>query len=516
MLKRTFLCCALLAAGPPGLAAAGARGGEEVSVSSITVSSVAFSGNAVITSTELIAVAELRPGTAWTEEKDVFDKELLTSYYHNRGYMDAEVVFASLLEGTSAFIRVAIKEGPVYSFGDTGFTGLRALRENTVKKELDYKKGDPYSYEKLIRSQSLLYAPGWFEELRTSISSSPASRVLTVRIAAREKPMLWMKTGIGYGSEEKERFSLGFTHNNFLGRGYQAQVTGTVSRIWLEYHAEFLDRHFLLSRTELRNGATWRREHRRGYDMESVKNVLSLGRKLSRNVSGSVQYRLQRTLIFKVDPLLAAEAPSLSRTRAVSAALNRDTTIDFFYPTAGSRSQASIERSGGFWGGDISFYKWALRHTVYHELLWGITGLLAGAGGFMHETGRTKDIPIFERFFLGGGDSVRGYSERGVGPTDANGNPLGGKAFLQANAELRFTVYKSLGGAVFIDGGQVADSLRGSAPANWKYGAGWGLRYRTPVGPVRLDFGYKLNPDKPVALAKVETWRIHFTIGEAF
>ena len=100
-----------------------------------------------------------------------------------------------------------------------------------------------------------------------------------------------------------------------------------------------------------------------------------------------------------------------------------------------------------------------------------------------------------------------------MGPTDASGNPLGGKLLLGASAEFRLPIYKKLRGALFLDGGQVADSLQGAAPRNWKYGAGAGLRYITPVGPIRVDFGYKLNPDKP---ALAELWRVHLSIGEAF
>lgn len=515
MLKRTLFFCALLVSVPSALNAADAQP-VKAAERAIVVSTVVFSGNAVIASTELVTAIELQPGNAWTAEKEKLDKEILTSLYHNRGYSDAEADVSSLLDGTSAYVTVKIKEGKVYSFGATTITGLSALKERAVKKELEYKKGDPYSYEKLLKAQSRLYGTNWFEELRTAISSSPVSRTIDVSITTREKPMLWLKSGIGYGSEEKERFSLGLTHNNFLRKGYQAQVTGTVSRIWLEYHAEFLDRHFLFSRTELRNGITWRRERRKGYDLETLQNLLSLGRKLTQYLSVSVQYKLQRALIYQVDPLLSVETPSQTQTRAIALVVNRDSTNDFFYPTRGLRSQASLERSGGIWGGDLDYYKGTTSHTAYRELFWGLTGLVSAGGGFIKETGRTREIPIYDRFFLGGGNSVRGYAERGVGPKDANGNPLGGKVSLQGNAELRFPIYKSLRGALFLDGGQVADTLRGAGPANWKYGAGGGLRYRTPVGPVRLDFGYKLNPDKPVAIAKVDTWRIHFTIGEAF
>ena len=216
-----------------------------------------FNGNAAIASADLLTVVELRPGAAWTAEKESFDREILISLYHNSGYMGAEAAVSSLRAGTSAFITVDIKEGPLYNFGSTAIAGLRALSEKTVKKELAYREGEPYGYSKLIAAQSRLYSANWFEELRTSISSSSASREISVRITAREKPMLWMKAGLGYGSEEKERLSLGFTHNNFLNKGYQAQVTGTLSRIWLEYHAEMLNRHFLLSSTELRNGITY-------------------------------------------------------------------------------------------------------------------------------------------------------------------------------------------------------------------------------------------------------------------
>ncbi|PKM96645.1 MAG: hypothetical protein CVU79_12420 [Elusimicrobia bacterium HGW-Elusimicrobia-3] len=477
------------------------------------LASVTVSGNTAIAADEITAAAGLSPGLAWNHDAEKLAADIIASLYRSRGFAEASARMSGLAAGASVFLTVEVSEGPQYAFGSTRITGLRKLREWSVRKELDYREGEPYSQRRLMSSQSRLYAADWFETLRVRLEPSSSARRIDVLVETEEKPLKWVKGGAGYGSEEKERFSLGVTHNNFLDRGYRLEAGGSVSRISLEYRADFLNRRFLDSLNELRGSSAWRRELREGYDMESVKNTVSLGRRLTDALRATVRYRLQRTLIYSVSPEISAETPSLSRLRSASLSFNYDNTDDFFYPVRGLRSELTLERSGGLWGGDINLYRVSLRNTVYRRLFDGVTGLVSARWAFVQETGSTPDVPIYERLFSGGANSVRGYAERGVGPADADGAPLGGKVLLGATAETRFPLYRRLRGALFVDGGQVADSLRGAAPRRWRYGAGAGLRYGTPVGPIRLDFGYKLNPDKPVT---PELWRVHLSIGEAF
>lgn len=476
------------------------------------VASVSVSGADSLEPGELEAVLPLRRGSPYGPEEKALLRDVVLSFYRARGYLEAGAEISESFEGEQVSLLVRVKEGRRYVFGGTSFTGLGKLKAPTVARELDYSAGEPYEYSRVMSSLGRLQGLGWFEKLGVRVSSSPAG-VMDVVFDLREHPMLWLKGGVGYGSEERERISLGLAHNNFLGRGYEAELTGSLSSIWLEYKADFVNRHFLASRTELSDTSSWRKERRDGYTMETAKTAVGLGRSLAEFLRGSVTYRLQRNLIYRVAPGVSAYAPGLSRTRSVSLALNRDTSDEPFYPSRGTRSEFLLERSGGLWGGDIDFYKTHLGATAYLSAWRGTVFVLSARGGFVRETGDTAEVPIFERFFSGGANSIRGYDERAVGPEDAAGNPIGGRVTAGANAEFRFPVYKKLRGALFADGGQSALRTSGVDPSRWKLGAGFGLRYRTPVGPLRADFGYKLNPGADPSDGR---WRIHLTLGESF
>ena len=142
----------------------------------------------------------------------------------------------------------------------------------------------------------------------------------------------------------------------------------------------------------------------------------------------------------------------------------------------------------------------------------------------IQETEDTDTIPIFKRLFLGGTNTVRGYGFQKLGPLDPNGKPLGGQTSLLGNLELRYPIYKKLSGVAFLDAGHVNRDPIEIDPDDLRFTGGAGLRYNTAIGPVRIDFGYKLNPPTLGDVATTTTpdedtedrWKIHFSIGQTF
>jgi outer membrane protein assembly factor BamA len=140
----------------------------------------------------------------------------------------------------------------------------------------------------------------------------------------------------------------------------------------------------------------------------------------------------------------------------------------------------------------------------------GVVLAVAVRAGMVEPFEPTEEVPVYRRFYCGGASSVRGYSERAIGPVDENDNPSGGRYLGEVSTELRFPLYKILGGVVFIDGGNIWQEYD-EIPLGLRWGIGIGLRIRSPIGSVRLDYGFKIDrrEDEPAG-------SLHFAIGEAF
>jgi outer membrane protein insertion porin family len=233
----------------------------------------------------------------------------------------------------------------------------------------------------------------------------------------------------------------------------------------------------------------------------------------------SLTYRLQEVTISAVEPTASTfiqQQVGTSTTSSLTLGLSRDTRNSPLDPTRGYRVLATAEGAGGPLNFDNNFYKLELDGTIYRPLVeeWKVVGLLRGAIGYVESFGDTLSVPIQERYFLGGPFSLRGFGFRDVSPKDpATGDRIGGNKFLLGTAEIQFPILEeavSLKGAVFFDAGNVFAEGE-PYELSFRTDAGVGIRMITPIGPMRLDWGYNLQPRDGEARSKVQ-----FTVGRIF
>ncbi|MGE5663377.1 MAG: BamA/TamA family outer membrane protein, partial [Deltaproteobacteria bacterium] len=210
--------------------------------------------------------------------------------------------------------------------------------------------------------------------------------------------------------------------------------------------------------------------------------------------------------------VLAPEDKEDSNIGALRVLFVLDLRDDPFNPRKGSLNSLSAESAASILGSDVSYYEITGQSSWYFSLFRRATFVASGRGGYAHPYGETVAVPIQKRFFLGGRTTVRGFSEQAIGPRAADGSVIGGDYMVNGNLELRVPLQGGFILATFLDAGSVW--LRGQVPGqdfDLREGAGLGLRYVTPVGPISFDYGWKL--DRRPGESPTE-W--HFTIGAVF
>jgi outer membrane translocation and assembly module TamA len=215
-----------------------------------------------------------------------------------------------------------------------------------------------------------------------------------------------------------------------------------------------------------------------------------------------------------VNPRVRALLPDIAPHSGVVSGLgfgaDWNTTDDLLDPTRGWVTTGSVEPVGGFLGGKFAFLRLLGEARLYQPLVERFGAALRMRVGAEEPMDGTTDIPLFERLYAGGINSVRGYERRHVGPL-VDDDPIGGRSLVETSAELRHPITEKIGAAIFADGGQVSLRTFDFRFDDLRWGFGVGARYKSPVGPLRLDLGFPLEPPDGDA-----HWQVHVSIGQAF
>lgn len=466
---------------------------------------------------DLRATLPIAEGKIFTEEDYQQTEAKLKEFFLNQHYGRVTVARATriLVDQHAAQVHYTITTGPVTVFGDTQVEGAQTIDPALVSRELQYHAGEPFSAQAITTSRERLLKLDLFSAVRFLQEESPRDpSVIPMRVQVDEKPFREWRFSIGYGTEDQMRGQIRWRHNNWFGGGRRLDVQVKASALTRQIDVSFLQPYFLGSRNRFLLTFRPQQMDEPGYFLNMTRLQPRFERDFGERLTGFLAYRLEYDRLNNINPATIRLLRGFERKGALSGlsvGLNWNTTDDPLNSTRGGLFSFSAEHVGGALGGDFHFWKLQGEARKYQRLSEKIVLATRFRLGFADPLGGSDEIPLFERFFAGGANSVRGYGRHRLGPLSTADDPVGGRSLLEGSLELRRSLFEKIGGVVFLDFGQV--SLRSfDVPIDdLRFALGFGGSYVTPVGPLRLDIGFPLDPprgDQP--------WQIHFSIGQFF
>ncbi|MDZ7263453.1 MAG: outer membrane protein assembly factor BamA [candidate division KSB1 bacterium] len=481
-----------------------------------TIAGISFFGNQIAADSVLHGQIKSVVGQPFRKSTLEDDTYRLLSFYADRGYIEAQVSPALKVnsEQHTILIDFNIDEGPQIRIGELVIDGLKKTRRRVLLRELDFQSGDIYHHSRILASQHNLYLTGLFTSvfIRPDDRSTTEAIVRNIRIEAEEKKNGELNFGFGYGTLDRWRGSIELLQNNVAGTARQIGLSAFVSTIARRLELSFSDPWLFNTRTKADINEFFERREEPGYSLRHYGTKFTLGRRLGMLSKLNLSYR------YEIVHLSGEAIPDTLRstrrgnTRSLTLSLVRDSRNDLVNTTRGAFSSLDVESAGAFLKGTATFVKISARHKYFYTL--GERLVLASAltAGWMDKFGSSTDIPIQERFFTGGASSVRGFKEKFVGPLDQRRNPVGGNMLLVLNLmEVRYMFYKKFSAIAFLDVGNVWSGLHQVEKLDFRKGMGFGLRFNSPLGILRLDYGLKLDRRSGETPGE-----IYFSVGQAF
>ncbi|MDP2928449.1 MAG: outer membrane protein assembly factor BamA [Candidatus Omnitrophota bacterium] len=481
------------------------------------VGSINIAGNTVLPEKEIRSKIKMKVGKSFSRRELRDDMLAIRDLYYMHGYMDAVVdVDQNVNPATGGMdMTYTIDPKEVVYVGKVIVRGNTKTREIIIRRELRIYPGDKFNGAKIKRSKERLYNLGLFEDVSFDTEPTLVPQVHNLTVNVKETKTGEFSFGGGYSSVDQ---FLGFVEigqknfdilnfPTFTGGGQQLVVRAEIGMVRQNYNIGWVD-PWIFGWPYLFGFDLYRTSHTRqidvgwAYDETKTGGDLKIGKELTENLRADALYRLEYIKIGSVPDYASQDFKDEEGSKVISAGslqLTQDTRDNIYNPGHGYILNGTVEDAGGVFMGDKEYVKGTATAAYYSTFFEKFVVELKARGGWSAPYGRSKSVPIYERFFAGGANTIRGYKERKVGPRDKGSDePIGGEALLIGNVELTFPIYeKILKGAIFYDVGNVwtkaGDFMTGG---NYKSGAGIGIRVNTPVGPFRLDWGYPLTKNQ--------------------
>jgi outer membrane protein assembly complex protein YaeT len=462
---------------------------------------------------------------------------------HGFPYASVRIVERAGTSGSAVQLAVSVDTGPESVFGPITIYGVVSVEEEVIRRELAFNEGELYQLGRITESQRRLYGLELFQFVNIAPRlPEDRSTQIPIVVTVVEGKHRRLQLAAGYGSEERARGRINWRHVNFGGGARTGEVEARASSLEQGVRGT-VTQPFLFQRglsLQLTGSTWWANEP--VYEYRSSGGRASVSRDFSRAGVGTirgVRHVVSATFAQEYEDYTVApevlDDPTF-RDELIALGLNPETgqgsgtvaavEFDFERNTA---SQPLDPRQGYFVSGHVEKAGQWLRGTFdYTELVGDVRGYIP-LGSRLVWASRARSgtlagpsaalIPFYKRYFVGGSTSIRGWGRYQVSPLTPAGNPVGGRTMLEVSTEARFGIRGKLRGVVFVDGGNVWNDPWSVQVRSLRWAVGPGVRYDTPVGPMRFDLGIQVNPiDGLMIEGNPETrkWRVHFSIGQAF
>ncbi len=474
------------------------------------VRKVDVEGDLLVPREKLLSELSVRPHT-WIKRSSLGeDLKTLTRLYNNMGYAYVDVEPRQKVNEQHNFVDLTyrITKGEKVSIEKVDITGNERTRDKVIRRNLIVGEGDVYNADAFENTKSRLEQLDFFEAVR--LKTTPGSRpdLMNVTVEVMEKKTGSLAAGLGYSSQDGATGNINLKERNLFGLGIVADAKANISGRRNSYEGS-LSYPWLFDLPlsgSLRGYKSINKELNYVRDSEGFGANLayplyrewSMNTGISRDSSklGGFEQLFARSIVSYYTRLGVNPEKFINTSEnALSMSITRDTRNNAVLPSAGSKINIGT-RIAGF-GGDVAFSNCFSEGIYYYPLFWRTVFKVRGNGSLLLPSGDSP-IPFDRRILLGGIGSIRGYRYGEIGPKDHFGNIMGGDRSVVTNIEYFFPLVDQfkLNGVAFFDVGNAWNVSDGPWPKDVKAGYGIGIRWISPMGPLRIEYGWKVNPSR--------------------
>jgi len=485
-------------------------------------------GNKVFKVAEIMPLIRIRKGMIYNEERVKTSIEMIQNAYESLGYTNIacrEVRLADFKTHT-VDMQLIINEGRKFTINRVMISGNNITKDNVIRRELVIQPGDPLDKNRIKASKERLMGMGYFKKVEAVTVNSNDFNKKNVSFEVEEKPAYQFKVGggvssyyslVGMGEIVSNNFDITNPENYFRGGGQRLRLQGMVGIERNSLNFDFVEPWLFNIPLRLAINGYWNtvvypnwNETRLGFRTSLTKKVFD------DFTNATVGYKFENVNVFNMERDKSEEMRSNEGRQYVSQMsllVNRDTRDSMYNPTSGYKLNATGALALQGLGSTSDFYRLELKGSHYWSLLDKALIFQVGAKvGTVARFNLNNEAPIFERYFLGGGETIRGFPYRSVSPVDVNNDPLGGQTMLLATATMTHPIYKFVRGAIFVDSGAAWKKAFQMNMGKLNLGAGYGLRIKVPYlqAPIQLDLAYPIVSNVEGLEQKI---RFHFNMG---